>query len=313
MAERYRGRLAPSPTGRLHFGVARTSLLAWLRARQAGGQLILRMEDLDEPRTQAGAAQAIIDDLGWLGLDWDEGPDRGGECGPYLQSERKQLYGRALEALRRQGMVFECSCSRREVAAAASAPHGEHGPRYPGTCRARPAVQSRPRSMRFAMPEPGEPFDDLLHGPQAVSESDDFIVQRADGIYAYQLAVVVDDIAMGVTEVVRGDDLLSSTPRQLALYRALGAEPPRFLHVPLVMGPDGKRLSKRHGPVAIADYRIAGLSSEQVLGALASSLGLCEPGARVRAEMLIERLELSALSKAPSTLDGPLGELHREP
>jgi glutamyl-tRNA synthetase len=294
----YRGRLAPSPTGKLHFGSARTALVAWLAARKAGGALVLRMEDLDRLRVVPGAAQGIMDDLRWLGLDWDEGPDVGGPCGPYAQSERSAHYDAALAQLAAAGQVFRCSCSRAEVLAASSAPHGELGPRYPGTCRQRARHPERPCALRFGMAS-AEAFDDRLYGRQPAADGDDFIVHRADGLYAYQLAVVVDDIAMSIREVVRGADLLSSTPRQLALYRALGAEPPAFLHVPLVLGADGVRLAKRHGSVAIADYRAAGVSAEQLVGRLAASLGLVPEPVQLRARDLIEGFEPQAISREP--------------
>ena len=251
----YRGRLAPSPTGKLHLGVARTALVAWLHARQAGGVLLFRVEDLDGPRTVVGAAEALALDLRFLGIDWDEGYAVGEPDDSYLQSRRSVHYLAAIDALRHAGLVFGCSCSRREVAEASRAPHGDLGPIYPGTCRITPKEASRPLSLRFAMPDQPEPFMDGVYGSVDLSVRDDFVIQRADGLFSYQLAVVVDDAAMGITDVVRGADLLSSTPRQLALYRALKLTPPRFFHVPLVLGMDGQRLAKRHGSVAIADVR----------------------------------------------------------
>lgn len=299
----YRGRLAPSPTGKLHFGVARSALVAWLAARKAGGSLVLRIEDIDRLREVPGAALAIADDLRWLGLDWNEGPDAGGAYGPYLQSERSARYDRALEQLQAQGLVFRCSCSRAEVQSASSAPHGELGPRYPGTCRAGPRHPERRCALRFAMAR-AEPFVDRLYGLQPEGEGDDFIVHRADGLYAYQLAVVVDDIAMGITEVVRGADLLSSTPRQIALYRALGAEPPAFMHLPLVLGPDGVRLAKRHGSIAISDYRSAGTRPEALIGQLAASLGLIPEPVQLRAADLIEHFDVARILREPYRLVG---------
>jgi glutamyl-tRNA synthetase len=281
-------------------GTARTALVAWLCARASGGALVLRVEDLDPPRVVKGAAEAIADDLRWLGLDWDEGPDVGGAFGPYLQSECSARYEAALAQLDRAGLLFRCTCTRAEVQAASSAPHGELGPRYPGTCRAAPQRPERPASLRFRMPARGEPFMDALHGEQPASAGDDFVVKRADGLYAYQLAVVVDDIAMGITEVVRGADLLSSTPRQLALYRALGVEPPAFLHVPLVLGADGQRLAKRHGSIAIADYRAAGAAPEQLVAELAASLDLAREGERrLRPADLIARFDRTRLPREP--------------
>jgi glutamyl-tRNA synthetase len=287
---RYRGRLAPSPTGRLHFGHARTFLVAWLRARQAGGQLVLRMEDIDTPRVVPGAAQAILDDLRWLGLDWDEGPDVGGPFAPYVQSARVGHYAEAAATLQARGLVYPCTCSRKDIQEA-SAPHGVEGLglRYPGTCRERPSHPDRPAARRFRMPEPPSTFQDGLHGAVDTREwGGDFVVQRADGLWAYQLAVVVDDAAMAITEVVRGDDLLPSTPRQLALYAALDLEPPRFFHLPLVLGADGQRLSKRHGAASIAELRAAGLTPEGVVGRLAQSLALVDDGVSVTTAGLID-------------------------
>lgn len=306
----YRGRLAPSPTGRLHLGVARTALLAWLDARAAGGVLLHRVEDLDGPRTVAGAAAAIADDLRFLGLDWDEGYDGGTTPGPYHQSQRGDFYERALAELARRGLLFPCSCTRKEVREASSAPHGELGPQYPGTCRLRPQHPERPQSLRFRMPDVPHAFVDGVFGAVDMDVRDDFIVRRADGLYAYQLAVVVDDIAMGVTHVVRGADLLSSTHRQLALYAALDAAPPRFSHVPLWLSPDGRRLAKRDGAVAVADYRAAGVSPHRLLGALAASVGLCPLGAEVTPRELLQRyrahrLPMRATPLSPRALGLP--------
>jgi len=301
----YRGRLAPSPTGKLHLGTARTSLVAWLAARAAGGSLVLRIEDLDPPRVVAGAADALLDDLRWLGLDWDEGPDVGGAHAPYRQSQRSARYDAALAVLQRAGHLFSCTCTRAEVQVASSAPHGDLGPRYPGTCRQRPQRPDRPASRRFRM-RSGDPFVDRLYGAQPASEGDDFVVQRADGLYAYQLAVVVDDVAMAITEVVRGADLLTSTPRQIALYRALGAEPPAFVHVPLVLGRDRQRLAKRDRATAIADYRAAQLAPERVVGWLAASLGLAHEGELVRPHDLVRRFELQRVPLEPVVLHGEL-------
>lgn len=300
----YRGRLAPSPTGRVHWGTARTALVAWLRARSAGGALVMRIEDLDPPRVVPGSADEIMRDLAWLGIDWDEGPDVGGPYAPYVQSQRFSTYAAAIETLEKKGLIFPCTCTRKELQAIASAPHGDSdlGPRYPGTCLHGPTHPERPSSRRFRMAR-GSAFVDQLHGPWPPSEPDDFVVQRSDGHYAYQLAVVVDDIAMGITEVVRGDDLLSSTPRQLALYAALGAAPPAFLHVPLVLGPDGERLAKRNGATAIAELRDQGMAPEQVIGVLGASLGLVPQGTTLCARELVPLFALGRLSREPVRLD----------
>lgn len=302
----YRGRIAPSPTGMLHVGSARTALVAWLAARHGNGTFVLRVEDLDPPRVVPGAEEAIARDLLWLGLDWDEGPDRSGPYGPYRQSERLALYNEALDRLIRAGHVYPCTCTRKEVAAFASAPHGiaDLGPRYPGTCRNGPTHPERPAGLRFKMPEPAPVVHDGLMGTYTLEANvGDFLVRRADGLHAYQLAVVVDDIAMKITEVVRGADLLSSTPGQIALYRALGAEPPAFVHVPLVLGADGARLAKRHGSISITELRDAGMSAEDVIGRLGYSLGLLDRDEPVCARDLLAHFVVSRIKKTPHTLE----------
>ena len=293
-----RGRFAPSPTGPIHLGTARTALVAWLHARSTKGAFILRVEDLDTPRVRPGAREAMLEDLRWLGLDWDEGPDVGGPFGPYLQSERHARYEAAIHALRASGHLYPCTCSRKEIASIASAPHGEDGAVYPGLCRSGPTHPDRAPSLRFRL-DRSEGFADGVHG--AVSAGlgvGDFVVQRADGVFAYQLAVVVDDLAMGITDVVRGDDLLLSTPRQIALTRALGHEPLHYAHVPLVLGEDGERLAKRHGSIALQTLRERH-SSEQIVGVLAHSLGLQESDAPCSAASLIPRFSLSRLARVP--------------
>jgi glutamyl-tRNA synthetase len=300
---RYRGRLAPSPTGTLHLGVARTSLVAWLRARKHDGVLVMRIEDIDTPRVVTDSARAIMADLRWLGLDWDEGPDLGGPHAPYEQSQRAALYAAALETLAQRDHVYPCTCSRKEIASVASAPHGDLGPIYPGTCRNGPTRSDRPAAMRFKQRADAPTFTDVLHGPYTAALVDDFVLRRGDGMIAYQLAVVVDDIAMQISEVVRGDDLLSSTPRQLALYAALGVPAPRFLHVPLLLGPDGRRLSKRHQAPSIAEYRAQGVSAQTIVGWLAASLGLLDAPEPVTATELIASFELSRLQLTAATVE----------
>ncbi len=268
MQRSYVGRLAPSPTGDLHMGHVRTFAVAWLRARKADGTLILRIEDLDPPREVPGSAERILEDLHWLGFDWD---------GPIVrQSERNETYLRALHSLEAAGRTFSCSCSRKEIAAVASAPHDaeELGPRYPGTCRSG-AIGDPPFAVRFASADESVQFDDGFVGPVDGSEwLDDFVLRRKDRLWAYQFAVVVDDAEARVSEVVRGDDLLSSTPRQIAIYRALGLQPPQFVHIPLVMGNDGKRLSKRHDSPTIRAIREHGQRPADVFRRLAPTLGI---------------------------------------
>jgi glutamyl-tRNA synthetase len=304
-----RGRFAPSPSGDLHLGGARTALAAWLAARAGGGRFVLRVEDLDGPRVKAGAEARILDDLRWLGLDWDEGPDVSGRFAPYRQSERVRQFDAAVEQLLAEERAFPCFCSRAEVARASAAPHGpgDDGPRYPGTCRAlgRAEVAARARtrapSVRLRVEPERVTFTDGVFGPQeedVAARVGDFVLRRADGVAAYQLAVVVDDAAMEITDVVRGDDLLGSTARQLLLYRALGLAPPRFAHVPLVLGPNGARLSKRHGAIGVRRG-----APEAVLGRLAATLGLLPDGEPARPQDLVARFRLDALPRAPTVLD----------
>jgi glutamyl-tRNA synthetase len=294
MASMYRTRFAPSPTGKMHPGLARTALVTWLQARKQGGQILMRIEDLDRPRTVPGAADALCRDHEWLGLDWDEGP--------VFQSSRDEAYERALDRLEAAGLVYPCTCSRAEIALIASAPHGDQGPRYPGTCRNGVTDPAKAPALRFLFDDPSPGFDDALCGsyPEGAAAGD-FVLRRADGIWAYQLAVVVDDADAGITEVIRGADLLSSTPRQIALYRALGQAVPRFAHVGLVVDGDGARLSTRHGATPIESLREAGRSAEQVIGELACSLGLTATAAPIRAEELVSSFALTKISRSSFT------------
>lgn len=257
----YRGRIAPSPTGLLHLGHARTFWIAWQRARQAGGQVVLRNEDLDPQRSKPEFVQAFMEDLRWLGLDWDEGPDIGGLHAPYNQSERTQIYRDALQRLIASGHAYPCYCSRKEVQLSARAPHAEDEEAiYAGTCRPErgtPNAKSEGRKpcWRFRVPD-GESirFVDGHFGPQefvAGRDFGDFVIWRPDDVPAYQLAVVVDDALMGITEVVRGADLLVSTARQILLFRALGWEPPAFYHCPLLTDENGVRLAKRNDALSL--------------------------------------------------------------
>lgn len=315
-----RGRFAPSPTGELHLGSARTALCAYLAARRDGGSFVLRIEDLDPPRVIPGAAERILEDLRWLGLEWDEGPDVGGPCGPYVQSERTERYEAALARLAADGHLFPCWCSRTEVLRASAAPHGatDEGPRYPGTCRelgeaerAARAQRGRQSALRLRVPKTPIALDDAVFGAiaQDVAQAvGDFVLRRADGLYAYQLAVVVDDLEMGIGEIVRGDDLLDSTPRQLLLRRLLGGSPtsePQLAHVPLVLGPDGTRLSKRHGAIGVRALRAAGHGREQVVGWLGATLGLCPWGTRATPQELLPGFHFARLPRAPTVWAGP--------
>jgi len=312
---RYVGRLAPSPTGALHLGNARTFLIAWLRTRSLGGKMVFRMEDLDHPKDKPGAAEDAVRDLRWLGFDWDE---------EYVQSERKDLYRDALSSLVSRGLAYPCVCSRRDVEAAQSAPHEGEQLFYPGTCRGRFASWSEAYSFlnplsnsnsKLQLQPPRTPcwrfrvadgsrvvFNDAFAGrfEQDVSAAlGDFPLARDEFGAGYTLACAVDDIAMGVTEVVRGDDLLAATPAQILVTRALGAgREISYCHVPLVVGPDGKRLAKRHGDTRIAAYRAAGARSEKIIGLLAASCGWVEEGEEISLAALLPRFDLSTIPHA---------------
>lgn len=302
------GRLAPSPTGALHLGNVRTFMIAWLRVRSCGGKIILRNEDLDHPRHQAGADAAIVEDLKWLGFDWDEGPDIGGPSAPYDQSSRTPIYRAALDRLLERGLVYPCVCSRKDCEEGQSAPHLADGIHYSGRCRGRfasyaeaAATLEAPRlpAWRFKVPENTMvDFTDVFAGPQHQNVSEqtgDFVLARDPDGAGYMLAVVVDDAAMGVTEVVRGDDLLPATGRQLLLFQALGLTPPAFLHVPMVIGPEGLRLAKRHGDTRIRACREAGISPETILGVLAWWSGWAAWGEKLSLRDLLTRFDLAKL------------------
>jgi glutamyl-tRNA synthetase len=296
------GRFAPSPTGTLHLGNLRTALLAWLYARAQGADFLLRIEDLDRGRVRERFEVEQLADLRAIGVDCDGEPVR--------QSERTEMYENALRVLDEAGALYPCWCTRAEIREASSAPHGPlpEG-HYPGTCRRLTAAQraeceaaGRPPALRVDALAATVAFHDRLHGEQA-GVVDDFVVRRNDGAYAYNLAVVVDDGAQAVGEVVRGDDLLDSTPRQLWLARRLGLADVSFAHVPLVLGGDGARLAKRHGAVTLADRREQGEDAAAVRARLAASVGLCGPDERPSAQELAARLDPGAFVPPPS---GPL-------
>ena len=272
----YRGRLAPSPTGWLHLGHARTFWTAQQRAQAAGGTLILRNDDLDTTRCRPEYVAGMLEDLHWFGLAWSEGPDIGGPHAPYNQSERISFYRAALEQLRAGQHLYACTCSRKDIQSAVTAPQGDEEPVYPGTCRGRAGEPAGGQySWRFRVPE-GEriTFTDGGLGEQAfVAGRDfgDFVVWRPDGVPAYQLACVADDTAMGITEVVRGADLLVSTARQILLYRALGWPVPAFYHGELLRDESGRRLAKRHDALSLRTLRQRGETPESVRR-------MCQPG-----------------------------------
>lgn len=303
------GRFAPSPSGPLHLGNLRTALLAWLFARGAGARFLVRVEDLDPGRSRREHETTQLADLAALGLAWD---------GPVVrQSERRARHRAALEQLRAAGRVYPCWCTRAEIREAASAPHGAGGigaeGAYPGTCRRLSAAEraerersGRPAALRLDAGGARVAFVDRLHGPvEAVV--DDLVLWRNDGTPAYNLAVVVDDADQGIGEVVRGDDLLDSTPRQVLLRRLLGlggGGPLSYAHVPLVLGPDGARLAKRHGAVTLADRAGRGETPADVLAWMARSLGLAAPGEPVDLPLLLGRFDPAALPRTPTTFAG---------
>src|SRR5215204_2282749 len=290
------GRFAPSPTGLLHLGNLRTALLAWLFARSAGGRFLVRVEDLDRSRVRPGVEEAQLSDLRAIGLDWDDPVVR--------QSERMGLYEEAIARLDADGLLYPCYCTRAEIRAAASAPHGiSAADRYPGTCReltaarrAKREAAGRPPALRVRSEGVRIAFEDRLLG-RIEEEVDDFVVRRNDGTTSYQLAVVVDDATQGIGEVVRGADLADSTPRQILLTRLLGLPEPTYIHVPLVLGPDGQRLAKRHGAVALSD-RLEG--ADEVRSWMARTLGLAKAGDTPSMEDLLERFDLHRLPREPT-------------
>jgi glutamyl-tRNA synthetase len=288
----YRTRFAPSPTGPLHRGNLRTALLGWLEARLSGGEWLLRIDDLDGPRNRPGAEAAILEDLRWLGLHWD---------GPVVrQSARRGVYATVLSALRQAGRLYPCRCSRR-LLADVSAPHGALAV-YPGHCRNGPPLwgpqAGRLPSWRLRL-EPGVLRWQERCGPaggqDGPAEVGDVVLRRADGLVAYHLATAVDELLMGISEVVRGDDLWPSTGAQVAVMAALGADPPSYAHVPLWRDDQGERLSKREGAEGLAGLRRRGLDAAGVIGALAASLDLVPPGSRLSARELAEGLSPEGL------------------
>lgn len=314
-----RGRFAPTPSGRMHLGNVFAALVAWLSVRAAGGEMVLRIEDLDPRAASRERAELLMDDLRWLELDWDEGP--------FWQSERGSAYDDAIERLTRDGLTYPCFCSRAELHAA-SAPHASDGtPVYAGTCRGLDAEEVarraavRPPATRLRVPDADDPagtiaFCDLAYGPQRevlARECGDFLVRRSDGVVAYQLAVVVDDALMGVTQVVRGRDLLGSCARQIYLCRLLGFEPPEYGHVPLLVAPDGRRLSKREKDLDLGGLRERGVSAERVVGTLAAAAGLADAGCEATPAELAHAFSWNRLRREDIVADEALlGRLRAE-
>jgi glutamyl-tRNA synthetase len=288
------GRYAPSPTGELHLGNLRTALLAWLCARSQDARFLLRIEDLDRDRSRREHESQQLSDLLAIGIDWDGDPVR--------QSERAELYGAAIGSLN----TYPCWCTRAEIRKASSAPHEAHEGAYPGTCRDLTAAAiserergGRPPALRVRADDTRVAFTDRIHGPQSFAV-DDFVVRRNDGAYAYNLAVVVDDADQSIGEVVRGDDLLSSTARQIWLGDQLGFERLSYAHVPLVLGDDGKRLAKRHGAVTLANREQLGESAADVRAMLAASVGLCSVNDRPTPAELVRDFDPARLAPGPA-------------
>lgn len=315
MAEQVRVRFAPSPTGSLHIGGARTALFNWLFAASQGGVFVLRIEDTDADRAREETVGPILETLRWLGLHWQEGPEAGGTRGPYVQSQRLDLYRSEAERLIREGKAYPCYCTIEELEAAREQARKEGRPyRYPGTCRhltpaerERLEAEGRPRAVRLVGPGPGETVvTDLVHGEVRFpnDEFDDFIIMKSDGTPVYNFAVAVDDHHMAITHVIRGEEHLSNTPRQLLAYRALGYEPPAFAHVPMVLAPDRSKLSKRHGAVAVEEFREKGYLPEAILNYTAL-LGWSPGDERevLSLDEMVEAFSLDRLSKTAAIYD----------
>lgn len=307
-----RGRFAPSPSGRMHLGNVWAMVAAWLSVRKQDGIMVLRMEDLDPARSKKEYADQIIKDLAWLGLTYEEGPDCGGRFAPYVQDRRRHLYEDALQQLKEQELLYPCYCSRKDLQEA-SAPHrGERAHVYPGFCRKLTPEEQMDRALtkkpaiRFLMPEREDCFTDLNYGKQCQDlhqEVGDFILRRADGIHAYQLAVVVDDALMEITEVVRGADLLSSTHRQRILYETLGYASPEFGHIPLLVGRDGERLSKRFRSLDLGQLKSKGWTPEELFGLLLYEAGMLEKEESVSLKEAIEIFSWRAMKKEDLRID----------
>ena len=304
------GRFAPSPSGRMHLGNIFTALISWLSARSAGGRWILRIEDLDPQRSKYEYARQIEDDLDWLGLDWDEGGlDNRGSHGPYLQSLRGDIYAEALDRLNALGITYPCRCTRADILAT-QAPHEADGRIiYRGTCRPAvsppyPRYDTTNRTVRIYVPEETIKFTDGVFGPQSVNLSrhcGDFVLRRADGAWAYQLAVVVDDALMGVTEVVRGCALLLSASQQLYIYRLLGHKAPAYLHLPLICNDQGLRLSKRDQAMSMEELRRK-FTAEEIIGKLAGMARITDDGAPCSAKSLISLFDPQKLPRQQSLI-----------
>ncbi|MEZ5990967.1 MAG: tRNA glutamyl-Q(34) synthetase GluQRS [Planctomycetota bacterium] len=313
------GRLAPTPSGYLHLGNARSFLLAWLWARHEDGRIIIRVEDIDRPRCKPELREGALEDLQWLGLDWDVGPHAGDPVGEYDQQTRTELYRRYLKQLADIGLAYPCTCTRKDIEQASSAPHGDEGAVYPGTCRDRwesfeqaeaesgikPAWRFKFEGGQtlFSLAKTGSDplphtvsFHDEVQGEVSIDPSTlgDFVLWRRDDLPSYQLAVAVDDALMGVSQVLRGRDLLSSTARQLALYRALGlTAPTHWAHVPFLQDEQARRMAKRDGDLALVQLRDSGVTPERIIGFAAWSAGLLSELKPVSAQELVGEFSLA--------------------
>ena len=312
-----RVRFAPSPTGKLHIGGARTAIYNWAFARATGGTFVLRIEDTDPERSTEENTQIILRALRWMGLDWDEGPEVGGPCGPYFQTQRTDTYEAALQKLIDAGAAYPCFCTKEELDAKREAAEKTEGgyAGYDRTCRAIPADEAaarvaagEPHVWRLKVPDDHGPvtFKDAVYGDMSfpIDVMDDMILRRTDGTFTYNFAVVCDDVNMGITHVIRGDDHLSNTPRQVMVYEALGAPVPTFAHISMILGADGKKLSKRHGATSVEEYRDAGYLSDAFVNYLAL-LGWSLDGETtiIPRDVLASKFSLDRISKNPATFD----------
>lgn len=324
-----KGRLAPSPTGKLHLGNAFAFLMAWLDARSRKASLVLRMEDIDPDRSRPEHADDIMRDLHWLGLSWGEGPDIGGDRAPYTQSERLERYAALLEDLEQRNLLYPCFCTRKELRSLASAPHiGDEGAPYPGTCRVlgnsdrrRMEQQGRRACLRLdtdaalkqcAVQRGRMDFDDLVLGPQSFSLQEcggDFALRRSDGVIAYQLAVAADDAAMGISHVIRGEDLLLSTPRQLLLFGLMDTSPPMYAHIPLLHDHKGERLAKRHKSLELEALRAAGVRPQAITGYLGHLAGCMDRPEAAEPAQLLKSFSLALLSGKQLRLPADIQDL----
>lgn len=310
-----RVRFAPSPTGSLHIGNARTALFNYLYARKSGGKLILRLEDTDQARSEKRFEAELMESLRWLGIDWDEGPDKDGDAGPYRQTQRIALYRILAEQLIHEGKAYPCFCTEGELEARRKAQVARGlPPGYDGRCRglseaerSRFMAEGRPYTIRFRVPTDEEvAFEDAIHGPITFSSNalTDFILIRSNGMASYNWAVVVDDAKMGITHVIRGDDHISNTPKQILLYRALGLMPPRYAHHPLILGLDGKRLSKRYGATAVSQFRREGYLPESLAFYLVGLGGIVASDGPLKGmDEIVEAFDLKRISKGAAVFD----------